>query len=473
MKLLRRTRDDTSDSALDALLAAAFDDRLAPGAPERLYSFVRGIPMTAPATEPSPAGSIGLPTLNRLRLAGSLVATVVLVGALLLVAANRGSQTGPAAPTGSACPTASASPGCPTPSPTPVISPPTSGTFVATGSMTTPRSSYVDAVLKDGRVLIAGGLGDGPVVLTSAELYDPATGTFTATGSMVVARTGDAAALLPDGRVLIVGGMDQKGDTLASAEIYDPATGKFTATGSMKSSRAGALATTLADGRVLVVAGVKFVAGTPQAVNLTSAELFDPATGKFSPTGSMTAAAEPQCNAALLLDGRVLVADLSSGSDANGVPPRTFEAYDPKTGKFSPAGSMSNDMFPLLTVLADGRVLVTGLAPATPMTDSSAVYDPKTGAFVETGSGLLGRMTISVTRLLDGHVLVAGGQDANTNLLTSAELYDPATGNFSLTGSEVTAGHWEPAILLHDGRVLIAGGVANGHRLAAAELYLP
>ena len=52
------------------------------------------------------------------------------------------------------------------------------------------------------------------------------TGTFTPTGNMTTARRGHSATLLLDGRVLIVGG-----DKIGTAELYDPATGIFMPTG--------------------------------------------------------------------------------------------------------------------------------------------------------------------------------------------------------------------------------------------------
>jgi hypothetical protein len=173
--------------------------------------------------------------------------------------------------------------------------------------MNTARSHYTTTPLADGRVLMVGGLDEnehmheGEHALDSAEVFDPTTGKFTQTGRMTTVRAYHTATLLADGRVLITGGRTGKpgccGYPLDSAELYDPRTGVFTPTGSMLDSKADQTATLLADGRVLVAGGLWIG---------DEAETYDPKTGKFTRTGPMNTDRRGH-NATLLADGRVLV----------------------------------------------------------------------------------------------------------------------------------------------------------------------
>jgi Galactose oxidase, central domain len=112
------------------------------------------------------------------------------------------------------------------------------GTFSATGNMLTARASQTATLCPNGKVLIAGGISQPLAAqgLSSAELYDPTAGTFSATGSMSVPRISHTATLLPDGRVLITGGFagfanQAIAGVTATAELYDPGTGTFMPTG--------------------------------------------------------------------------------------------------------------------------------------------------------------------------------------------------------------------------------------------------
>jgi WD40 repeat protein len=189
---------------------------------------------------------------------------------------------------------------------------PATGTFAATGSMVTARVSHTATLLSNGQVLVTGGIqgsGTATTVLAEAELYDPGKGTFSATaGVLTTAREWHTASLLPDGKVLVTGGLDSTGKAIATAELYDPTNQSFTLTkGGMETARAFQTATSLKDGTVLVTGGSD---GTS---SLATAELYDPNTGVFSPTGSLANARQSH-TATLLNDGTVLVTGGNNGA---------------------------------------------------------------------------------------------------------------------------------------------------------------
>lgn len=189
---------------------------------------------------------------------------------------------------------------------------PATGTFAATGSMLTARVSHTATLLSNGQVLVTGGIqgsGTATTVLAEAELYDPAKGTFSATtGVLATAREWHSASLLLDGKVLVTGGLDNTGKALATAELFDPTNQSFTLTkGSMETARAFQTSTSLKDGTVLVTGG------TDGTSSLATAELYDPTTGVFSPTGNMATARQSH-TATLLNNGTVLVTGGTNGA---------------------------------------------------------------------------------------------------------------------------------------------------------------
>jgi hypothetical protein len=227
---------------------------------------------------------------------------------------------------------------------------PLTGKFTRTGSMAQGRADHTATLLGDGRVLIAGGFGGGTLPLATAEIYDPASGAFTATGPMTVARQNHTANLLPGGQVLIAGGIDDNSHVLASAELYDPASGTFHATGSMTAAREFHTATALGDDRILIAGGTNGVGGA--AKPLVLAEIYDPSTGRFTSTGSMTIPRRGH-TATLLAYGQVVVA----GGDGT----NSLEVYWPDTGKFGYGQALAGPISSAATM--SDRVLFTGNPP--------------------------------------------------------------------------------------------------------------
>ena len=345
------------------------------------------------------------------------------------------------------------------------------GDIVATGMMETRRSGHTATPLRNGKVLIAGGMVRNGEFVAEAELYDPTTGKFSPAGQMMSPRVGHTATLLPDGRVLIAGGSARAYQNVARAEIYDPATGRFNATGSLSTARSDAEAVLLNNGEVLIAGG----SSGADWNRLASAELYDPATGKFQTTGSMTL---PRVSFTMcaLRNGHVLVTGGSvAGRYPNAQLTASAEIYDPTTREFTPAGGMRIPRHKHGAVLLDdGRVLVVGGSDNRDWRgkmDSTEIYDPAAGKFRDAGrmSEARFKLTNAIVRLPGGKVLIAGGAG-------HAEIFDPASLRFSVVaGPEMDGRYFSTATLLSGGRVLLAGGYGENVEPSSngAWIYLP
>src|SRR5262245_48937999 len=190
----------------------------------------------------------------------------------------------------------------------------------------------------------------------SAELFRPGTSeasaSWTLTGELNIGRYDHTATLLPDGKVLVAGGKGS--DTCfaptSSAELYDPVSGTWTPTGSLSTARARHTATLLQNGLVLVAGGYAGGLGRSVADPLNSAELYDPATGTWRPTANFkNIRSLDSSDAPLLQNGKVLVV---GGGDA--------ELYDPETEIWSSTNPPTGYYNLNLALLPDGKVLGFG-----------------------------------------------------------------------------------------------------------------
>ncbi len=342
-----------------------------------------------------------------------------------------------------------------------------SGSFSTTGSMNVARDGQTATLLQNGEVLVVGGYNYTTGFLTSAELYEPAKGKWTFTGSTSVSRSGDGVLLLPNGQVLVAGGnnMNVSGaPALASAELYNPSTGTWAATGSMTTARTGFAIVLLQNGEVLAAGGDQ----PPGSTTPSTAELYNPATGTWTATGNMTTSASS--GAILLSNGDVLVNDV--------------DIYDPSTGTFTalnpPAPSGAGG--PVGLVL-NGKVLnYNGYG--------GSIYDPSANQWTTYGPPPCDisnqNCGAGAALLNNGILLVAGGITkvnaqpypiSETNGL--AALFDPSTLTWTSTGSLKKDRVGQSMTLLPNGQVLVAGGESYDKSagalrpIANAELYTP
>jgi hypothetical protein len=256
------------------------------------------------------------------------------------------------------------------------------------GSIVTPRCLPSLTQLLDGEVLVTGRSLCRPypvqVPVKSIELYNPRTGYSRIVGEFRVERYDPDTTLLKDGRVLITGGVDGIRKPVRENEIYDPASAKLTAAGAMTVDRCRESIVSLPDGSVLFAGGAACEIFPDNA--LKSAEIFDPRTSQFHAVGDMHSARFCP-GAALLKDGRVLLAAGAKGSYYM-VSENTAELYDPISRSFTPTGNLTTGRScPAAELRPDGTVLIQGgflqVSPAGKASTlfNSEIYDPVRGKF--------------------------------------------------------------------------------------------
>lgn len=352
------------------------------------------------------------------------------------------------------------------------------GTWTNTGSMNIVRAFHTSTLLQTGEVLVAG--GESPPInygnsIANAEIFNPATGRWTVTGDMTTEREAGTATLLLNGQALVAGGTRGTGaPCTATAELFNRATGKWTPTGSMSVGRCYFTATLLPNGQVLVAGGTAAVQdGIQTMASINSAELYTPSTGTWQTTGSLNVARE-LASARMLQNGKVLVAGGWNTTNGTTTGVASAEIFDPATGRWSFTGS--GGLGALGSPLPNGGLLVYPSAFYDPATGTWTNTGPIPRGYLVAYSSFA-----TATLLGTGNVLLTGfrqfckyGCFATANTI----LYDFSTNTYSFTGSMNTPRLGDSAVLLPNGKVLVSGGknrASNGAIvwLSSAELYTP
>lgn len=279
-----------------------------------------------------------------------------------------------------------------------------------------------------------------------------------------LARAFHTSTLLPDGRLLLVGGFSDltaARTTLASADIFDPATFTTVAVAQPMSTPRALHQATLIEagplaGQVLISGGV----ANPALDRLATAELFDPATGTFTPVGGALSAARARHEAIWLpSSGKVLIAGGSVAGGAvvpttstpwieEGTPTASADLFDPATGNLTPLVMQRPRVgfalapLPAGAALAGGgsapagSVLVVGGTTAAGRVDE--IFNPATETFLPITATAQPRVLTTVSPLPDGRLVVFGPATKTSLGAPSSsgytDLFNPATGAFTQVG---------------------------------------
>jgi hypothetical protein len=264
-----------------------------------------------------------------------------------------------------------------TPHATAEIYDPATGLWQSAGTLTERRISAPAIVLGNGLVLVAGGFNpkDYRAYLDSAELYNPATNTWRPTGAMTTRRTSFALTLLADGRVLVAGGYQAHPSGsgllyLSSAEIYDPATERWTAVASMSTTRSSNTMSLLPDGRALIVGG-KFRSERPDMLDTT--EIYDPVANTWTPGATMASSGRGLHDSVTFPDGRIMI--VGGHSNWGGMVAAT-EIYDPAFGTWLWAATFPEQVGAITATLLDSEHVLVAGGLSTSISNRAYVYDP-------------------------------------------------------------------------------------------------
>jgi len=285
--------------------------------------------------------------------------------------------------------------------------------------------------------------------ITFAQNY----GTWIQTDSLHDPRDQGASVELANGNILVAGGSDSL--YIRSAEIFDYLTEKWTLINPMVKGRAYFKLVRLNNGNVLAIGGY----GTK------SCEIYDTTTNTWSLTDSLNYERSSGNTATLLDDGNVLVAAgfyLSIGIFSGNI--SSCEIYDVVNSKWVVTDSLKIAREGhTATKLLDGRVLIAGGNLNGKDLQECEIYDHLTNKWTECAPLNIGRSNYSATLLPDGKVFATGG---NT---LSCELYDPLQNTWTIVDSLLHPYSRQSAIILNNGLLLVTGGDNNN----TWELYNP
>jgi hypothetical protein len=287
---------------------------------------------------------------------------------------------------------------------------PATSTYANAGTSPMPAGFETpSALMGNGKLLYAG--GGYPTPTGQVAIYDPTPRTWSSGNPLAIARFHHTVTALANGRVLVAGGKNAAGQLLSSAELYDPTTGNWTTVGSMGVVRENHAAVRLANGKVLITGGAS-ASGV-----VATAEMFDPATNQFAAVASAMSTARVYHHAVLLPNGKVVI---TGGGSTK------IDVFTTGTDVFTaPADLKLARQYEGLTVLADGKVFISGGMNDGDAVASTEIFDPVANTVVFGPNMSLSRQEHVAVLLPNGKVLIVGGRGVNNNARRLSEYYVP------------------------------------------------
>lgn len=342
-----------------------------------------------------------------------------------------------------------------------------SGTWVQTGSLMSPRWGHALGLLQDGRVILAGGF-DSQVssswvgsLTNRTELYNPITKTWSLTGDLNSSRVlwqSPHIITLNNGMLLVSNGENPNVTGLSSAELYNPTTGAWSFISNTNIGRYRNLLAILPNGKVLTAGG----SSCGGCISKT-AEIYDLTTNSWVFTGSMNRNRDGEPVSIILQDGRVLIAGGFNGSASE----NTAEIYNIDTGAWTLSTMPHRMEGGALTLLSNGKVLLAGGYNQSGPISSVAIYSPTTNIWSAVAPLSGNRRDHNASLLSDGNVIVFGGHN-NSGQYTSTEIYNPSTNTWSPGPTLPSGVDRAKTIQLQNGDLLMAGGVLSNSAISSS-----
>jgi hypothetical protein len=376
------------------------------------------------------------------------------------------------------------------------------------------RYAHAATLLNDGLVFMTGGIDSATnTLLDSVEIFNPTTGSHQlAVGTdekalSVSVRAYHTATTLKDGRVLITGGVglqDGKKTSLSEVLLYNPVSKEMVLAPPLGSSRAHHTATLLTDGRVIIAGGASYSNDQIESY-LNSTEIYTPqqdGTGEWTVGGSLTKSRAFHQATLTNPDSSFERVVLFGGENKDDGTLNSVDIFNPHSNDCLPsviAGNITMNKrrsHHCAVALNNGLVMIVGGKIPNPnvtsleqVDDTAEIFDPLDGAYGRFRNNDIklnvARMDHTCSLLESGNILVAGGATTTDAPITDVqatnvtEVIVVGTNTYTI---QQTDGLLDPSRSLHsatvllNGWVLIEGGLAPQGSIAfisQGQLFVP